>query len=98
MARCLQTLVLAREGIVSPVFSSIEEYLGQDTRSYYDVLAEVGAGSWQPTRDTRPWIHYVLTAHLRQAKTVLRRTKEIETVWPLVLPIFNLFVARTKGK
>lgn len=81
MARCLQTLVLAREGIVSPVFSSIEEYLGHDTRSYYDVLAKVGAGSWQPTRDTRPWIRYVLTAHLRQAKTVLRRTKEIETVY-----------------
>lgn len=81
MARCLQTLVLAREGIVSPVFSSIEEYLGQDTRSYYDVLADVGAGSWQPTGDTRPWIRYVLTAHLRQAKTVLRRTKEIETTY-----------------
>jgi Fic family protein len=81
MARCLQTLVLAREGIVSPVFSSIEEYLGQDTRSYYDILADVGAGSWQPTRNTRAWIRYVLTAHLRQAKTVLRRTKEIETVY-----------------
>jgi len=81
MARCLQTLVLAREGIVSPVFSSIEEYLGQDTRSYYDVLADVGAGSWQPTMDTRPWIRYVLTAHLRQAKTVLRRTKEIGTAY-----------------
>ena len=33
MARCLQTLVLAREGIVSPVFSSIEEYLGRRTRA-----------------------------------------------------------------
>lgn len=28
MARCLQTLVLAREGMVSPIFASIEEYLG----------------------------------------------------------------------
>lgn len=28
----------------------------------------------------------------------LNIAKEIETVWPLVLPIFNLFVARTKGK
>ncbi|MFM8598300.1 MAG: Fic family protein [Mycobacterium sp.] len=81
MARCLQTLVLAREGIVSPVFSSIEEYLGRNTQSYYDVLATVGAGSWQPGNDTRPWIRFVLTAHLRQAKTVLRRTKESETVY-----------------
>lgn len=81
MARCLQTLVLAREGIVSPVFSSIEEYLGQTTRSYYDVLAEVGAGSWQPSNDSRPWIRYTLTAHLRQARTVLQRTKEIEAIY-----------------
>jgi Fic family protein len=81
MARCLQTLVLARDGIVSPVFSSIEEYLGRNTRSYYDVLAEVGAGSWQPSNDSRPWIRYTLTAHLRQARTVLRRTKEIEEIY-----------------
>ncbi|BBZ48870.1 Fic family protein [Mycobacterium heidelbergense] len=81
MARCLQTLVLAREGIVSPVFSSIEEYLGRNTRSYYDILAEVGHGSWQPANDARPWVQYVLTAHLRQAKTVLRRTREIEEIY-----------------
>lgn len=81
MARCLQTLVLAREGIVSPVFSSIEEYLGRNTRTYYDVLAAVGVGSWQPGNDARPWIRYVLTAHLRQAKTMLRRTKEIEATY-----------------
>lgn len=81
MARCLQTLVLAREGIVSPVFSSIEEYLGRNTRDYYDVLALVGAGSWQPNNDTRPWIRFALTAHLRQARTVLRRTTEIEQTY-----------------
>ena len=34
LARCLQTLLLAREQIVSPVFSSIEEYLGQNTQAY----------------------------------------------------------------
>lgn len=81
MARCLQTLVLAREGIVSPVFSSIEEYLGRNTRPYYDVLAEVGGGSWQPANDARPWVRHMLTAHLRQATTVLRRTREIEAIY-----------------
>lgn len=81
MARCLQTLVLAREGIVSPEFSSIEEYLGRNTMSYYKVLANVGGGSWQPGNDARPWVRYVLTAHLRQAKTVLRRTDEIEKLY-----------------
>ena len=81
MARCLQTLVLAREGIVSPVFSSIEEYLGRNTRDYYEVLALVGAGSWQPENDARPWMRFALTAHLRQARTVLRRTTEIERIY-----------------
>ena len=52
MGRCLQTLALAREQIVAPVFSSIEEYLGHNTRAYYDVLAEVGGGAWNPHHDT----------------------------------------------
>jgi hypothetical protein len=41
----------------------------------------VGRGSWQPNSDARPWIRFVLTAHLRQAKTVLRRTDEIEKLY-----------------
>lgn len=81
MARCLQTLVLAREGILSPVFCSIEEYLGRNTPTYYDVLGHVGQGSWQPENDARPWVRYVLTAHLRQATTMLRRTREIERMY-----------------
>ncbi|NIA03686.1 MAG: hypothetical protein GWP12_04075 [Nitrospirae bacterium] len=40
MARALQTLVLARERILAPQFSSIEEYLGRNTPAYYGVLAE----------------------------------------------------------
>lgn len=81
MARCLQTLVLAREDLLAPVFSSIEEYLGSNTQAYYDVLAQVGGGTWQPNRDTLPWIRFNLTAHLRQARTVLRRVKETERLW-----------------
>ena len=78
MARCLQTLVLARSGVVDPLFSSIEEYLGRNTRAYYDVLAHVGNGGWHPERDARPWIRFNLTAHYRQAMTLLRRTREIQ--------------------
>jgi Fic family protein len=81
MARCLQSLVLARDGVLSPVFMSIEEYLGRNTQGYYDVLALVGGGSWQPERDARPWIRYMLTAHLRQARTMLRRINESERIW-----------------
>ena len=84
MARCLQTLVLAREGILSPEFCSIEEYLGDDTQAYYDVLAEVGRGAWHPENDVRPWIRFCLTAHFRQASTLLRRSKETKRVWDLL--------------
>jgi Fic family protein len=84
MARCLQTLVLAREGILSPQFCSVEEYLGRNTAAYYDVLAEVGGGSWQPGQDASPWIRFILTAHYRQARTLLRRTEESERRWTLL--------------
>jgi Fic family protein len=81
MARCLQSLVLARAGVLSPVFISIEEYLGRNTQKYYDVLAEVGAEAWHPCNDARPWVRFTITAHLRQARTMLLRIKETERLW-----------------
>jgi Fic family protein len=81
MARCLQSLVLARGGVLAPVFMSIEEYLGRNSQAYYDVLGKVGQGSWQPGNDSRPWVRFILTGHLRQARTVLRRVKETERLW-----------------
>ncbi len=81
MARCLQTLVLARERIVAPEFSSIEEYLGRNTDAYYDVLAAVGQGTWNPGNDALPWVRFCLTAHHRQAQTLLRRVEETEQLW-----------------
>lgn len=81
MGRALQSLVLARDSVLSPVFMSIEEYLGANTDDYYRVLAEVGAGRWDPTRDARPWIRFNLTAHLRQAATMARRIDEAERLW-----------------
>lgn len=81
MGRCLQTLVLARERIGPPVFSSIEEYLGRNTEAYYDVLASVGQGSWHPYNDARPWVRFCLTAHYHQARTMLRRIQETEKLF-----------------
>ncbi len=77
MARCLHTLVLARGGVLNSAFSSIEEYLGQNTSEYYKVLAPVGQGSWQPKNDTLPWIRFCLTAHYRQARSVQRRIERV---------------------
>lgn len=81
MARCIQTYVLASRGLVSPVFCSVEEYLGRHTLEYYQVLAEVAAGVWSPQRSARPWIEFSLTAHRRQALTLLRRIDHMEALW-----------------
>lgn len=81
MARCLQTLVLGRDRILEAPFSSIEEYLGRNTESYYQVLARVGHGRWNPTFDAHPWVRYCLEAHFIQAASVLRRVQESEAVW-----------------
>jgi Fic family protein len=81
MARCVQTLVLAREQVLEPPFASIEEYLGRNTPAYYAVLAEVAQGHWSPERDARPWLRFCLTAHLRQAKTLIWRFELSELLW-----------------
>jgi len=79
MARVLQSLVLAADEDISPVFLSTEEYLGRHTQAYYDVLATVGQGSWDPQSSSpeqvRPWIRFILTAHLNQA---MERAARIE--------------------
>jgi Fic family protein len=81
MARCLQTLALARDRILSPEWMSIEEHLGANTQGYYDILGEVGRGSWLPEGDARPWVRYCLRAHYLQALSVLRRVRESEALW-----------------
>jgi Fic family protein len=81
MARALQTMVLSREGILDPRFSSIEEYIGDHSSDYYEVLAEVGQGAWHPDRDPLPWIRFCLVAHYRQARNLLRRIADIGKLW-----------------
>ena len=81
IARCLQSLMLASGGVLSPIFMSIEEYLGRNTQDYYAVLAQVGGGDWASARDARPWLRFVLAAHLRQALTLQRRIRDSERVW-----------------
>jgi len=81
MARCLQTLMLAREGVLAPEFCSIEEYLGRNERDYYEILAHTGKGRWSPRESAHAWVRFSLTAHYRQAMTVLRRSKLAEQLW-----------------
>lgn len=91
MSRCLQTLVIARDGLLAPEFSSIEEFLAttgpgwDNTRDYFDVLSAVGGTRWNPlATDALPWVRFVLRAHWIQAQSVLRRMREAEATWRLV--------------
>lgn len=81
MARALQTMVLAQDQVVEPTFSSIEEWLGNNTQGYYDVLAATGQGSWQPDNDATLWVKFNLRAHHMQAQTMRRRFDEAEQQW-----------------
>lgn len=87
MSRCLQTLILARDQILAPEWSSIEEYLGRNTEGYYEILGEIGQGKLNPTNDPMPWVRYCLTAHYIQARSVLRRIEESERMWGEVEPL-----------
>ncbi|HEX3788689.1 MAG TPA: Fic family protein [Pseudonocardiaceae bacterium] len=83
MSRCLHTLVLAREQVLAPEFSSIEEWLGSsltNTTSYYAALNEMGE-SYQPERDAHSWVRFSLTAHHKQAQLVRRRIEIAAQVW-----------------
>lgn len=81
MARALQTMVLAQDQVVEPTFSSIEEWLGANTQAYYDVLAAVGQGTWNPGNDATLWVKFNLRAHHMQAQTVQRRFHEADDQW-----------------
>ncbi|RKF23740.1 Fic family protein [Micromonospora globbae] len=81
MARALQTLVLSRDAIVEPAFSSIEEWLGSNTEDYYRVLAITGRGRWNPEGSAHLWVSFNLRAHHMQAQTVARRFQEASAIW-----------------
>jgi Fic family protein len=81
MARALQTLVLSRQAIIEPAFSSIEEWLGSNTEDYYNVLTVTGRGHWRPDGSADLWVAFNLRAHHMQAQTVARRFDEASAIW-----------------
>ena len=81
MARALHTLMLTRDGVVSPEFCSIEEWLGRNTDAYYTVLAKTGQGQWNPGNDTLQWVRFCLIAHYQQAAIIRKRSSLVGRVW-----------------
>ncbi len=84
MSRCLHTLVLARDKVLAPEFSSIEEWLGMstvNTAEYYTALAQSQGGSYLPQHDTHAWVRFCLRAHHLQAQLVDQRVRSANTLW-----------------
>ncbi|MEV7625544.1 Fic family protein [Actinoplanes sp. NPDC089786] len=86
MSRCLHTLVLARNGVLAPEFSSIEEWLGtgRNTYAYYDALGTVGGPVWEPEGETGAWIRFCLSSHHQQAQLVRQRIDQAGRLWDLL--------------
>lgn len=85
MSRSLQTLMIAREGVLAPEFSSIEAWLGRpgNTWEYYRELALRGA-EYLPEQNVSSWIRFNLTAYHQQAQTVQGRLDRSGRVWNLL--------------
>jgi Fic family protein len=81
VARIVQSLALARDGVLAPEFLSIEEYLGRNTGAYYEVLQQVQGGRYLPERDARPWIRFCVEAHIEQARLRVRQLAEAGARW-----------------
>jgi Fic family protein len=86
MSRALQTLVLGRDQILTPEFSSIEEWLGlgENTIDYYRALRETQQGAWRPHGEMLGWVRFCLKAHHMQAQRVRQRLAEAGEIWMLL--------------
>lgn len=81
VSRILQSLVLAREGVLAPEFVSIEEYLGRNSDAYYATLQRVQGGSYRPQRDAAPWVRFCIEAHIEQAGRRIAQLAEAGARW-----------------
>ncbi|UTI65177.1 Fic family protein [Paraconexibacter antarcticus] len=80
-SRIVQSLALARDGLVAPEFGSIEEYLARHTPAYYAALRKVQGGSYQPARDAGPWVRFCIAAHLEQVNQRLDQLADAGRRW-----------------
>jgi Fic family protein len=85
MSRSLQTLMIAREGVLAPEFSSIEAWLGRpgNTWDYYRVLRDRGA-DYRPAQDVSAWLRFNLTAYHEQAQNVRNRILRAARTWGIL--------------
>ena len=82
MARSLQTLMIAREGVLAAEFTSIEGWLGnpRHTWGYHQQLSRRGA-TYLPEQDVSEWIRFNLTAYHERAQYVRFVVQRASRLW-----------------
>jgi len=81
ISRIVQSLVLAGDGLLSPEFGSIEEYLGHHTTAYYEALNAAHGPTYDPGRDATGWVSFCIDAHIAQARQRLAQIEDAATRW-----------------
>jgi Fic family protein len=81
VSRIVQSLVLARDGLLAPEFASIEEHLGEHTQAYYEILQRTHGATYDPTSDAGAWVAFCIEAHLAQARRRLDQIREAGERW-----------------
>jgi Fic family protein len=81
VSRIVQSLVLARDGLLAPEFASIEEYLGERTHAYYEILQRTHGRTYDASRDAEPWVAFCAKAHLDQARRRLDQVHDAAARW-----------------
>jgi Fic family protein len=111
-ARVVQSLVLAREGLWSPEFTSMEPYLASHTGEYHAALERAQGGAFGRWGSAAAWVRFCVNAHLDQAERRLdlliaasRRWTALERVaidrgWPdrLVIAMEQALVTGTLAR
>lgn len=81
LARILQSLVLAGHGGVAPEFGSIEEYLAENTDTYYRALGKVQCGKYSPQNNALSWVEFCVDGHVEQAERRLAQIRNAAERW-----------------
>jgi DNA-binding transcriptional ArsR family regulator len=81
ISRIVQSLVLAWNGLMSPEFGSIEEYLAEHTAEYYATLNEAHGPTYDPGRDASGWVAFCVEAHIAQARQRLSQIEQAAARW-----------------
>jgi Fic family protein len=82
-ALILQSLALAREGVLAPAFGSIEVYLASHMQGYREALQAVQGPSYKPTRDASAWLEFCIDAHRHEILRLRDRLLAASARWTL---------------